>query len=112
MPDERMARLAHNEARFREINERVERDLSAVLPSEDELLNFVCECGQRQCTDTIRLSLSEYESVRADATRFAVVPGHEITDVEDVVERTDRYAVIRKRPETWEIVEQTDPRSR
>jgi hypothetical protein len=112
MPDDRAARLAMNESRFREINERVERDLEPVLEAPDELLPFVCECARRHCSDAVQLSLAEYESVRSDPTRFVVVPGHEITDVEEVVERTERYAVIRKHPETWEIVEETDPRRR
>ena len=58
----------------------------------------------------IAISVAEYESVRRDPTRFAVVPGHEIADIEDVVECAERYAVVRKRPETWEIAERTDPR--
>lgn len=110
MPDERAARLATNEARFRDINERVERDLEPLVDSQDELLPFVCECGRPDCTATIGLSVAEYESVRRDATRFVVVPGHEIEDVEDVVERADRYNVVRKHPQTWDIVEQSDPR--
>jgi hypothetical protein len=110
MPDERAARLARNEARFREINERVERDLEPLVDTQDEQLPFVCECGRPNCTDTIRMSVAEYESIRGDATRFAVVSGHEIEDVEDVVERTDRYFVVQKHPQTWEIAEQTDPR--
>jgi hypothetical protein len=110
MPDERAARLARNEARFREINERVERDLAPVVDPHDELLPFVCECGRPTCTDTIGLSIAEYESVRSDATRFVVVPGREIEDVEDVIERTDRFAVVRKHPETWQLAQQTDPR--
>jgi hypothetical protein len=110
MPDERAARLATNEARFREINERVESDLEPLVDTEDEQLPFVCECGRPSCTDAIGLTVAEYESVRRDATRFVVVPGHQIEDVEDVVDRTDRYIVVRKHPETWEIVEQLDPR--
>jgi hypothetical protein len=110
MPDERAARLATNEARFREINERVESDLEPLVDAEDEQLPFVCECGRPSCTDGIGLTVAEYESVRRDSTRFVVVPGHQIEDVEDVVDRTDRYIVVRKHPETWEIVEQLDPR--
>jgi hypothetical protein len=110
MPDERAARLATNEARFREINERVERDLEPLVDTLDEQLPFVCECGRPSCTEAIGLTVAEYESVRRDATRFVVVPGHEIEDVEHVVDRTDRYIVVRKHPETWEIVEQSNPR--
>jgi hypothetical protein len=110
MPDERAARLARNEARFREINERVERDLAPIVDPHDEQLPFVCECGRPSCTDSISLYVAEYERIRSDPTSFAVVPGHEIDDVEDVIERTDRFAVVRKHPETWEIAQQTDPR--
>jgi hypothetical protein len=108
--DERATRLAENEARFREINDRVERDLERVVYSPDELLPFVCECAQRTCSTTIELTRDEYERVRADSILFAVAPGHEITDIEDVVERHERYFLIRKHPETWEVVERTGPR--
>jgi hypothetical protein len=104
MPDERAARLAANEAQFRDVNDRLAADLEPILEDPGELLPFVCECGRRACTEAIQLTVAEYARVREDATRFALVPGHEIVDVEDVVERHDRYLVIRKRPETWEIV--------
>jgi hypothetical protein len=110
MADERAERLARNESRFREINERVEHDLEPIVERPDELIPFVCECGRPTCTQAIELSISEYEAVRRDPTRFIVVGGHEIDDIEDVVERHDRYLVIQKHPETWEIVQQTDPR--
>jgi hypothetical protein len=110
MTDERAARLAENEARFRDINDRVERDLERVLYSPDELLPFVCECARRTCSATIEMKRDEYERVRADSVLFAIAPGHEILDVEDVVSRGERYYMIRKHPETWPIVEESDPR--
>ncbi len=103
MPDERAIRIATNEAAFREINDRLARDLEALVEG-DELLPFVCECGLRSCAEPVRLTFAEHARVHADAVHFASVPGHEIEDVEDVVERHDRYMVIRKRPETWPIV--------
>jgi hypothetical protein len=110
MPDERARRLAANEARFREINERVERDLEGLVDQRDELLPFVCECGSGECSDTIGMTIPEYERVRSDPLLFAVVPGHEIEDVEDVLARHERYFVVRKHAETHEIAEETDPR--
>jgi hypothetical protein len=111
VPDDRATRLAENEARFRAINDRVERDLERIAYTPDELLPFICECAQRSCSATIELSRGEYERVRAESILFAVAPGHEIPDIEDVVERYERYFVIRKHPETWEIVERLDPRA-
>jgi hypothetical protein len=110
MPDERAARLARNEARFREINERVERDLEPILDTPEERIPFVCECGRRDCTEAVELPVAEYEAVRQDSRRFILVAGHEIPDVEDVVERHDRYVVVQKHAETWPIVEREDPR--
>jgi hypothetical protein len=104
MADERAERIARNEARFREINDRLARDLAEVVEGAEELLPFVCECGLRTCAQPVRLSIGEYRRVRADRVHFAVVPGHEIEDVEDVVERGDRYVVIRKHEATWPIV--------
>jgi hypothetical protein len=110
MADERARRLAANEARFRAINDRVERDLERVVYSPDELLPFVCECARRTCSATLELTRADYERVRAESILFAVAPGHELTDIEDVVARHERYFVIRKHPETWDVVEDLDPR--
>jgi hypothetical protein len=55
-----------------------------------------------------------YSSVRRrrhDANRFAVKPGHEDLDVEDVVERRERYVVVAKRGLGAEVVRRGDPRS-
>ena len=111
MIDERATQLAENEARFRAINDRVERDLEQVVDDPDELLPFVCECALRTCNTTIELTRAEYEHVRERSITFAVAPGHQIADVEDVVERYGRYFVIRKHPQTWDIVQRTDPRA-
>jgi hypothetical protein len=99
-------RVAMNEATFRRINEGMEtgQDLSG-------LLTFVCECGRLGCNQLIQMSRAEYEALRADPRRFAVLEGHEMPEVEHVIERTDRYLVVEKAgdPEA-EVVEHTNPR--
>jgi hypothetical protein len=99
-------RVAMNEATFRKVNEGMEAGQEPT-----GLLTFVCECGRLGCNKLIALTRAEYEDVRANSRRFAIVDGHEIDEVEDVVERTDRYVVVEKRglPES-DIVEHTDPR--
>jgi hypothetical protein len=96
----RDARSAKNEALFREVNERIAEvgERLQVLP-EDELLDFRCECGGPECETSISMTPAEYEHVRSDKDRFAVVPGHEDEDIERVVERTERYVVVDKLPE-------------
>jgi hypothetical protein len=94
----REERSAKNEALLREVNDRIEevgRRLQ-VLP-DDELLEFRCECGRRACEDFVSLTVPEYEHVREDNDRFAVVPGHEDAEIERVVERANRYLIVDKR---------------
>ena len=103
----REARVAKNEVLFREVNERI-RDLAP----EDGQTEFLCECGDAACVEPVTMSLSEYEFVRREAARFFVLPGHEVPDVEDVVERRERFTIVAKREGTpAEIAEDTDPRS-
>jgi hypothetical protein len=54
----------------------------------------------------------EYEQVRSDSATFAIVKGHRIPDVEEIVERRKRYDVVRKiAGEAEEVAEKTDPRT-
>ena len=107
---DRERRIAENESRFREINERLEADLRRI-PDDGEAAEFVCECGNASCADPVPLTIAEYERVRQDPLSFAVVPGHQIDDVEDVLFAGERYVVVRKQPPTAPLVERTNPRT-
>jgi hypothetical protein len=97
MDDLTAERLAANERRFREINERMREDLRG-LTDDTELIPFVCECSALSCREGVALRLGEYEAVRADERHFAVVHGHDLPAVERIVGRTDRYLVVAKLP--------------
>jgi hypothetical protein len=107
--DSRPQRVAKNEALFRQVNERIEdvnQDLDSDSPSD-----FLCECGDDNCTAPVRLTRREYEAVRSDPTHFVIAPGHEVVDVERVVLENDRYAVVEKfAGEAERIAAKTDPR--
>jgi hypothetical protein len=105
-------RIARNEALFRSVNERV-RELATTAGTRDRdpVASFVCECGSADCTATVELTVAQYEHVRADPTHFVVVSGHETPEVEEVVERYERYHVVRKHPSEAQIAIETDPRS-
>lgn len=98
-------RAAKNEALLREVNERIEEvgKHLQVLP-DDEQLDFRCECGRPECEDLISISVREYQHVRADNDRFAVVPGHENDEIERVVERRERYVIVDKKAEAEPLV--------
>ena len=102
--DERTRRIAENEARFRDINERLNRDLEA-LDLGDGPVEFVCECGHSDCTQPLELSCDEYVRARQDRMVFLVVPGHQIEDTETVLVETGRYAVVRKHAESAPVVD-------
>ncbi|MFN2490192.1 MAG: hypothetical protein ABR529_10735 [Actinomycetota bacterium] len=93
----RVGRVGGNEAHFREVNEAVEHSAqhSAAYPRGDAI-GFVCECGSDDCSVPVYLTVDQYESVRADAARFAIVPGHDIPGTEEIVERYERYDVVEK----------------
>jgi predicted ThiF/HesA family dinucleotide-utilizing enzyme len=106
MDAEGRQRVAMNEATFRKVNEGMEAG-----QDPEGLLGFFCECGRLGCNRLIELTRAEYEDVRANPRRFALIDGHQIEEVEDVVDRSDRFIVVEKRgrPEA-EVVEDTDPR--
>lgn len=108
--ESRAQRIARNEALFREVNERI-RNVNESLPAAAEA-DFLCECGDATCTDPISLTLDEYEGVRREATRFAVVPGHVAPGLDRVVAEEARFAIVEKvEPEAAAVVVEEDPRS-
>jgi hypothetical protein len=111
---ERSRRLGANEALFREVNERVAEVVESFVEIEATInpVNFNCECGNGGCTEQIEMTLVEYETVRADPTRFAVRPGHELREIERVVEEHPNYLIVAKQDsEAEEVAVETDPRS-
>ncbi len=105
----RQKRIAHNEASFRDINEHLEDDLRQVRHTP-ELQQFICECGSRGCESSVRLTFEEYEALRRDSRRFAVVPGHVFPETERVVAGNDRYEVVEKTGAAVEVADAADHR--
>jgi hypothetical protein len=106
--DSREVRIARNEALFREVNERV-KEVSESAPAER--IEFLCECGDEKCTQSISLSRSEYEALRSDPLLFGIERGHGIPDVEEVIAENDRFQTVRKHQDEGRIARATDPRA-
>jgi hypothetical protein len=103
---ERRRQEAAAEVNRRRVNEAIERG-----ERDDGFAVFVCECGHLGCNTTVELSIDAYEAVRSDFDRFLVTPGHEIEEVEEVVERHPSHLVVVKRPgEPKEIAAAADER--
>jgi len=106
---ERTIRIAANEALFREVNEQL--DSLNDDGARSERIEIVCECGSGSCSEPISIRTNDYEIIRAHSTWFVVVPGHEIPDVEDVVEFHERFYVVAKRSgRAAELADELDPR--
>jgi hypothetical protein len=84
-------RAAQNQVLFRSINERAEE-----LSNSGFFVSFVCECLKTDCIEHISMTHEEYEAVRAHPTRFFVVPGHVLPEVEKIIESNDRYMIVEK----------------
>jgi hypothetical protein len=109
--DERARKIGENEALYRAVNERIE-GLSAAFGVITDTMTVVCECGDGGGVEQIELAVSDYERIRSDPTLFLMRPGHDIPDVEDVVEESDAYAVVRKHEgDEAELARATDRRS-
>lgn len=100
-------RATAREINGRQVNEAIERG-----EQDGGRAKFVCECGYLGCTETVALSIAEYEDVRDNFDRFLIVPGHEIDEVDEVVERhADYFVVVKREGEPREMARVTDERT-
>lgn len=94
--DDRQERNARNEAIFRQMNEWT-RDANEVLTVENgQMESYLCECSDRLCTDPISMTRPEYEAVRSEPIRFAIMLNHENPEMDKVVFENERFATVRK----------------
>ncbi len=109
----RIERIAKNEVLFREGNERMHAWPEREDARSDERFVFFCECGDSDCGGRIWLTSADYEAVRSDEMRFAVLSGHEVADAERVLQEHDDYIIVEKNEEVRAIVQQKyGPRAR
>lgn len=92
-------RAGRREANLRLLNERIatanERFQQA--DGDPDVLRLMCECAHQDCTSTFDIPADLFETVRTHApARFIVVEGHEVGDVEDVVERGSGWVLVQK----------------
>jgi hypothetical protein len=57
---------------------------------------LTCECSNPECAGSLEITPEEHEAVRADPTRFVVLRGHELPEVERVIDGSGRYFVVER----------------
>jgi hypothetical protein len=97
MSDGVRERIVKNNYTFREANEQI-RAKASEYDAPVERVPFLCECPVPSCTEILRLTLPEYERVRANPAHFFTVPGHERADeaVGRVFARESGYVIVEK----------------
>ncbi len=101
-------RLAKNEILFRAVNERLD-DIGDAVPWREET-EYLCECSDTSCIETISLKKEEYEQARSRPTVFFVVPGHERPALEKIIEEREHYLLVEKVVAVNAVIE-ADPRA-
>jgi hypothetical protein len=61
-------------------------------------MEFLCECADLECTETLKLSVGKYEHIRSSSVRFPIAISHDFPEVENVV---DENRALCRRPEAW-----------
>jgi hypothetical protein len=89
-------RNTRNQILFREVNNRV-LDVADHFNAEDTG-DFLCECSDLECAETVPLTAEEYRSIRAEPTHFITSPGHLEPTVDKVVGRHDRFWIVETLP--------------
>ncbi len=87
---------AKNETVFREMNEWTEEANDGRVGAPNPMDAYLCECSDRGCTDPIRLTRPEYESIRAVGIRFAIALDHENPEIDRLLFENERFATVEK----------------
>lgn len=100
--------MAENQVVFRKYNRRLQawyskykqvaRDENEPMTSQDEEkpFSFYCECSDENCQERIDLTPDTYNKIHRSSNAFTIVPGHEVPSIEDVVQETADYCVVKK----------------
>jgi hypothetical protein len=101
----RHERVSRNEAMYRAVNREIEQASEQLGEGPSDRIEVLCECGEESCSDTLDLTVAEYDEAHSQRDRFVVARGHENEQIERVVTRAERYLVVDKFGEAEEIAE-------
>jgi hypothetical protein len=108
--DPRQDRVSRNEAVYRAVNREIEQTSEELGEGPHGRLEVICECGEDGCSETLDLTVQEYDEAHVQRDRFVVAPGHEDGKIEHVVKRSERYLVVDKFGEAERVSEAEERR--
>ena len=104
------SREVEREIHRRERNEWIEGATDS-FSEPAPLAVYVCECGDSDCRESVRLTRPEYESVRSDAKRFVIALNHEDPEIERLISENERFGVVLKLTRAGRMSQEANPRS-
>jgi len=87
----REERVVQTEEFFRDVN-----DVIAGTQGSNGS-RFLCECANPLCNATLEMSGHDLQTLHSTPGCYVVLAGHDIPDLEDVVQSQNGYAIVRKR---------------
>ena len=102
---EKQVEAGRGQSLFREVNERI------VDLGDEPTTEVHCECGTRECRETLVVSTAQYEAIRDVPDRFFVVAAHVRPEVERVVKERESFVIVEKIGKAGEVARELDGRS-
>lgn len=81
-------RVSRTEEFFKRVNDTMRNELG------DGDGKFLCECGNIACTEKLALSAEDLRLLHSIEGYFAVLPGHQIPEIETLVKENGCYAIV------------------
>lgn len=97
MNEQRQARIAENESRFRAANELIRKAVDELHDGAASTpYGMMCECALTECRHMVEVDHDSYVRTRANPEWFVVMPNHIVAEIEVPVEQHDRFWIIAK----------------
>ena len=106
MDDERVRRLALNEAVARDVNAAT-GELARRWHDDTEQIELLCECSLQSCSERVHVTGPEYEEVRSHADRFLLRDEHIVEEIERRVGTAGDATVVEKIGPGRQVAEET-----
>ena len=95
---ERKQRIVKNEQAFRDHNNRRLQQEPVDETDDQELIPFVCECGDNDCHQALVITAAQFSQAHSAPNLFIVKPGHVYPELERIVAQEATFAVVEKQP--------------
>jgi hypothetical protein len=87
----REERVLQTEEFFRDVNEVIARSGASNGSS------FLCECANPFCNVTFEMDGEDLKTLHSTPGYYVILAGHDIPELEEVVQHQNGYAIVRKR---------------